>query len=70
MPSPTKHSLLSSTHRCLSAPPLPRLEQHFPHPTSTAAAEGTAAHTLGESKIHRALGINLNSPFPIISQMK
>lgn len=58
MSSPTNHALLSasSAHRWLSAPPLPRLEQFFPHPTSNAAAEGTAAHALGEYKVHRALG--------------
>lgn len=58
MSSPTHHALLSasSAHCWLSAPPLPRLEQYFPHPISTAAGEGTAAHALGEYKIHRALG--------------
>lgn len=65
MPSPTHHALLSasSAHRWLSAPPLPRLEQYFPHPTSTAAAEGTAAHALAEYKVHRALG-DLHFPRP------
>ncbi|MEN2318296.1 DUF2800 domain-containing protein, partial [Limosilactobacillus fermentum] len=64
MSSPTHHALLSasSAHRWLSAPPLPRLEQYFPHPTSNAAAEGTAAHALGEYKIHRLLGDHFKRP--------
>ncbi|MCZ3668187.1 DUF2800 domain-containing protein [Limosilactobacillus vaginalis] len=64
MSSPTNHALLSasSAHRWLSAPPLPRLEQFFPHSTSNAAAEGTAAHALGEYKVHRALGHSFKRP--------
>lgn len=64
MSSPTNHALLSasSAHRWLSAPPLPRLEQLFPHSTSNAAAEGTAAHALGEYKVHRALGHSSKRP--------
>lgn len=64
MSSPTHHALLSasSAHRWLSAPPLPRLEQYFPHSTSSAAAEGTAAHALGEYKIHRLLGEQFKRP--------
>jgi hypothetical protein len=64
MSSPTHHALLSasSAHRWLSAPPLPRLEQYFPHTTSNAAAEGTAAHALGEYKIHRLLGDRFKRP--------
>lgn len=64
MSSPTDHALLSasSAHRWLSAPPLPRLEQFFPHSTSNAAAEGTAAHALGEYKVHRALGHSFKRP--------
>ncbi|WP_274355955.1 DUF2800 domain-containing protein [Ligilactobacillus salivarius] len=64
MSSPTNHALLSasSAHRWLSAPPLPCLERFFPHPTSSAAAEGTAAHALGEYKVHRALGHQFTRP--------
>jgi hypothetical protein len=64
MSSPTHHALLSasSANRWLSAPPLPRLEQYFPHSTSEAAAEGTAAHALGEYKIHRLLGDQFKRP--------
>nr|WP_302427081.1 DUF2800 domain-containing protein [Limosilactobacillus mucosae] len=64
MSSPTQHALLSASnaHRWLSAPPLPRLEQYFPHPTSSAAAEGIAAHALGEYKIHRLLGDQFKRP--------
>lgn len=64
MSSPTHHALLStsSAHRLLSAPPLPRLEQYFPHLTSSAAAEGTAAHALSEYKIHHLLGDQFKRP--------
>ncbi len=64
MSSPTHHALLSasSANRWLSAPPLPRLEQYFPHTTSNVAAEGTAAHALGEYKIHRLLGDEFKRP--------
>lgn len=64
MSSPKHHALLSasSANRWLSAPPLPRLEQYFPHSTSSAAAEGTAAHALGEYKIHRLLGDQFKRP--------
>ena len=64
MSSPTQRALLSasSAHRWLSAPPLARLEQYFPHPTSSAAAEGTAAHVLGEYKIQRLLGDDFKRP--------
>ncbi|MGO4864397.1 DUF2800 domain-containing protein [Ligilactobacillus ruminis] len=46
----------------LSGSPLSRLEQYFPHPASTAAAEGTSAHALGEYKIHRVLGHKFKRP--------
>lgn len=64
MSSPKHHALLSasSANRWLSAPPLPRLEQYFPHSTSNAAAERTAAHALGEYKIHRLLGDKFKRP--------
>ena len=64
MSSPKHHALLSasSANRWLSAPPLPRLEQYFPHSTTSAAAEGTAAHALGEYKIHRLLGDKFKRP--------
>ena len=64
MSSPKHHALLSasSANRWLSAPPLPRLEQYFPHSTTSAATEGTAAHALGEYKIHRLLGDKFKRP--------
>lgn len=64
MSSPKHHALLSasSAHRWLSAPPLTRLEQYFPHTASNVAAEGTAAHALGEYKIHRLLGDKFKRP--------
>lgn len=64
MSSPKHHALLSasSANRWLSAPPLPRLEQYFPHSTTSAAAEGTAAHALGEYKIYRLLGDKFKRP--------
>lgn len=45
-----KHATLSacSSHRWLSAPPLPQLEKFFENKTSEVAHEGTAAHVLGE----------------------
>ena len=64
MSSPKHHALLSasSANRWLSAPPLPRLEQYFPHSTTSAATEGTAAHALGEYKIHCLLGDKFKRP--------
>lgn len=53
-----KHAVLSasSSHRWLSAPPLPQLEKFFENKTSEAAHEGTAAHALAEWKLRQALG--------------
>lgn len=53
MASPKIHATLSasSAHRWLSAPPLPQLEKYFPKDASPMAAEGTAAHALGEYKL-------------------
>lgn len=64
MSSPKHNALLSasSANRWLSVPPLPRLKQYFPHSTFSAAAEGTAAHALGEYKIHRLLGDKFKRP--------
>lgn len=63
MSSPKHHALLSasSANRWLSAPPLPRLEQYFPHSTSNAAAEGTAAHALGSIRFIDCLVISSNA---------
>lgn len=63
MASPKTHATLSasSAHRWLSAPPLPQLEKFFPH-ASPMAAEGTAAHALGEYKLRKALGQKVKRP--------
>lgn len=52
------HALLSasSSHRWLSCPPLPRLEQFFQNEISDAAVEGTLAHQLAEYKLRQKLG--------------
>lgn len=64
MASPKIHATLSasSTHRWLSAPPLPQLEKYFPKDASPMAAEGTAAHALGEYKLREALGHKVKRP--------
>lgn len=57
------HALLSasSSHRWLTAPPLPRLESFFENKTSPAANEGTLAHAVGEAKLRKALGMEYKS---------
>ncbi len=54
---PKAHALLSasSSHRWLNCNPSARLEQEFADRETEAAAEGTAAHTLCEHKLRRAL---------------
>ena len=49
---PTKHALLSASasHRWLNCTPSARLELEFEDQETEAAAEGTAAHALGEHK--------------------
>lgn len=56
----SKHALLSasSSHRWLTCPPLPRLEQFFENKTSEAAHEGTLAHAVAENKLRKALGLS------------
>ncbi|WP_094604906.1 hypothetical protein SPSIL_018210 [Sporomusa silvacetica DSM 10669] len=53
-----KHALLSasSSHRWLHCTPSARLEDIFKNVTSVFAAEGTAAHELGEHKLRLFLG--------------
>ncbi|MBD3948469.1 DUF2800 domain-containing protein [Tuanshanicoccus lijuaniae] len=55
----TNHALLSasSSHRWLTAPPLPRLEMYFENKASQAANDGTLAHAISDNKIRRALGM-------------
>ena len=64
MASPKVHATLSasSAHRWLSAPPLPQLEKFFPKDASPMAAEGTAAHALGEYKLRKTLGQKVKQP--------
>lgn len=59
-----KHATLSasSSHRWLSAPPLPQLEKFFENKISEVAHEGTAAHALGEWKLRQELGENVKRP--------
>lgn len=49
------HALLnaSGASRWLNCPPSARLEEQFPDSTSSAAAEGTLAHALGELKLQK-----------------
>ena len=56
---PKRHAVLSASasHRWLNCNPSARLEQEFESRTSTAAAEGTAAHHLAEWKLRTALGM-------------
>ena len=63
--APAKHALLSasSAHRWLHCTPSARLERDFPDRPSAAAAEGTAAHALGEYKLRQALNQGA-SPMP------
>ena len=61
-----KHSLLSpsSAHRWLNCPPSARLGESIEDRASDYAAEGTAAHTLGEYNLNVALGIPAPDPTP------
>ncbi|OFQ98613.1 DUF2800 domain-containing protein [Alloscardovia sp. HMSC034E08] len=55
--APTDHALLSASgaHRWLNCPPSAVLESREPDSSSAAAEQGTAAHTLAEWKLRRAL---------------
>ena len=55
--SPSKHALLgaSSAHRWLACTPSAVLETKFPDTTSEAAAEGTLAHAIVETKLGRLI---------------
>jgi hypothetical protein len=59
-----KHALLSasSSDRWLNCPPSARLCEKYEDTTSDYAAEGTEAHTLGEFKLKKALGIRTKNP--------
>lgn len=61
---PKRHALLtpSASHRWLSCNPSARLEQEFEDRTSSAAAEGTAAHVWCEYKLQKALGLPTGEP--------
>lgn len=61
---PNSHAVLSasSAHRWLHCTPSARLELEFDSTTSTAAAEGSAAHALAEHKLRRALKLRSTRP--------
>jgi len=61
---PKRHAVLSASasHRWLSCNPSARLEQEFEDRTSSAAAEGTAAHAWCEFKLQKALGLPSEDP--------
>ena len=61
---PNSHAVLSasSSHRWLNCTPSARLELEFDSSTSTAAAEGSAAHALAEHKLRRALKLRSTRP--------
>lgn len=61
---PTKHAVLSasSSHRWLNCNPSARLEQEFADRETEAAAEGTAAHSLCEHKLRKALKMRSKKP--------
>lgn len=61
---PKNHAVLSasSSHRWLSCTPSARLEQEFEDRASTAAAEGTAAHSLAEHKLRKVLKMRSKKP--------
>jgi hypothetical protein len=58
------HSIYSASgaHRWMACPPSALLEQQFPDETSTYAEEGTAAHSLAEHKLKKALKIRSKKP--------
>ena len=55
--APVKHALLgaSSAHRWLRCTPSAKLEARFPDSSSSAAAEGTLAHAIVETKLGRLI---------------
>ena len=61
---PNQHALLSasSAHRWMGCTPSARLEQEFADQESEAAAEGSAAHTLAEHKLRKALKLRSRKP--------
>lgn len=60
----SNHAVLSASgaHRWLNCLPSARLEQEFENTTSSAAAEGTAAHELSEYKLKKALNMRSKRP--------
>ena len=61
---PEVHAILSasSSKRWLNCTPSARLEQNFPNESSVYAEEGTAAHALGEYKLHKYLHERVQRP--------
>ena len=61
---PNSHAILSasSSHRWMNCTPSARLEREFADRETEAAAEGTAAHTLCEHKLRRALKTRSKKP--------
>jgi len=59
-----KHAVLSasSSHRWMNCTQSARLELKFDDTTSSAAAEGTAAHALAEHKLRKALKMRSKKP--------
>ena len=59
-----KHAVLSasSSHRWMNCTKSARLELKFDDTTSSAAAEGTAAHALAEHKLRKALKMRSKKP--------
>ena len=59
-----KHALLSASasHRWLSCPPSARLCEDYEDTTSEYAQQGTDAHSLGEYKLKKALGMKARNP--------
>lgn len=59
-----QHALLSASgaHRWMNCTPSARIERKFQDNSGEAAVEGTAAHTLAEHKLRRALKIRSKKP--------
>lgn len=59
-----QHALLSASgaHRWMNCTPSARLEREFQDNSGEAAAEGTAAHTLAEYKLRKALKLRSKKP--------
>lgn len=59
-----KHALLSASasHRWLSCPPSARLCEDYEDTASEYAQQGTDAHSLGEYKLKKALGMKARNP--------